>query len=124
MGYRNVLDLDVAGVDGNRASLAGPGIALNGTIKEASGRRAAAAIRPEEVVVVDPSTPAANAIDATVEMVEYGGRESLLDTITASGQRFYVRTDANVQAGQAVKLVVPVERVLVYPSDTAAATTH
>src|ERR1041384_7301734 len=52
MGYRNVLALDVAGEKDGRVRLQGPDIALTGITKQSmSGKRAAVAIRPEEIVV-------------------------------------------------------------------------
>src|SRR4029077_16861371 len=84
MGYRNVLELDVARVDGDRIAVSGPDIALTGTAKQAiTGKRAAVAIRPEEIVVTESA--AANTIAGRVENVEYNGRDALLDIVTASG---------------------------------------
>ena len=120
MGYRNVLDLDVARVDGDRVALRSADLALDGTLKEAPGARAAAAIRPEEIVVASGGE-SDNTIDAVVDNVEYGGRESLLDVKTASGHRLWVRSHAQVGAGQPIRLYVPPERVLVYPSDAVPA---
>jgi len=120
MGYRNVLDLDVARIDGDRVALRGADMTLDGTLKQAPGAKAAAAIRPEEIAVATGGE-GGNTIDAVIEHVEYGGRESLLDVKTASGHRLWVRSHAQVVAGEAVKLHIPPERVLVYPSDAAAA---
>jgi len=117
MGYRNVLDLDAIAIDGNLVTLRGDGISLRGTVKEAPGTNAAAAIRPEEIVVGDGD----NSIEGRVDSVEYGGRESLLDVTLASGRHVYVRTHAKVEAGQPIKLSIPPDRVLVYPSDGAGA---
>src|ERR1043165_9620822 len=51
MGYRNVLTLDVAADEAGRVRVAGPDIALTGVAKQPVGKRAAVAIRPEEIVV-------------------------------------------------------------------------
>jgi putative spermidine/putrescine transport system ATP-binding protein len=120
MGYRNVLDLDVARIDGDRVALRGVDMTLDGTLKQAPGAKAAAAIRPEEILVATGGE-GGNTIDAVIAHVEYGGRESLLDVKTASGHRLWVRSHAQVVAGEAVKLHIPPERVLVYPSDAVAA---
>jgi len=120
MGYRNVLDLDVARVDGDRVALRGTDLALDGTLKEAPGAKAAAAIRPEEIMIAG-ANESGNTIDGVVDNVEYGGRESLFDVKTASGHRLWVRSHAQVAAGAAIRLHVPPDRVLVYPSDAATA---
>jgi putative spermidine/putrescine transport system ATP-binding protein len=53
MGYRNVLELDVASQDGDQVTLSGPGIRLVGTRKlPLSGGRACVAIRPDEAPIV------------------------------------------------------------------------
>jgi putative spermidine/putrescine transport system ATP-binding protein len=115
MGYRNVLELDVAGEDGDRVALAGPDIALNGVRKQPlAGKRAAVAIRPEEIVVVDGEARG-NTIDGRVDNVEYCGRDALLDILTASGTLLHVRGAVTIRRGDLVRVQVPVERTLVYP---------
>ena len=86
MGYRNVLSLDVASQADGRAQLSSPGLRLQGMIKQPLGAKAAAAIRPEELIVGDGP----NAIDGKIENVEYSGRDSLLDVITPAGIRLHV----------------------------------
>src|SRR6185295_9185195 len=91
MGYRNVLELDVTGQDGDRVTLAGPDISLSGVRKQPlAGKRAMVAIRPEEIVVTDSSSQG-NTIDGRVDNVEYCGRDALLDIVTASGALLHVR---------------------------------
>ena len=113
MGYRNVLSLDVSAQGNGRAQLSGQGLALEGTIKQPLGAKAVAAIRPEELVVGDGP----NGIDGRIENVEYSGRDSLLDVVTASGVRLHVRSAVHPAVGQQVRLSVPPERVLVYPAE-------
>src|SRR5206468_1849503 len=91
MGYRNVLELDVAGEEGDRVTLSGSDIRLTGLRKQPlNGGRAAVAIRPEEMIVGDDPRRV-NTIRARVENVEYCGRDSLLDVVTASGTLLHVR---------------------------------
>ena len=117
MGYRNVLELDVKGDDGDRIVLAGPDFALTGMRKQAlSGGRAAVAIRPEEIVVTEDSG-AGNTIAGRVDNVEYSGRDALLDVVTASGTLLHVRGAVTIRRGDHVHVRVPPERVLVYPVD-------
>ena len=115
MGYRNVLELDVTGQDGDRVTLAGPDISLSGVRKQPlAGKRAMVAIRPEEIVVTDSSSQG-NTIDGRVDNVEYCGRDALLDIVTASGALLHVRGAVTIRRGDAVRVQVPVERTLVYP---------
>ena len=116
MGYRNVLELDVTGTDGARVDLAGPSIALEGVAKQPiEGRRAAAAIRPEEFTV--GAAEGANTIAGRVDNVEYSGRDALLDVVTASGAVLHVRGPVSIRRGDDVRVHVPPERVLVYRPD-------
>jgi len=115
MGYRNVLELDVTGQDGDRVTLAGPDISLSGVRKQPlAGKRAMVAIRPEEIVVTDSSSQG-NTIDGRVDNVEYCGRDALLDIVTASGVLLHVRGAVTIRRGDVVRVQVPVERTLVYP---------
>src|SRR5690554_787664 len=60
MGYRNLIDLDVAAVAGGTATVTGEGITLHGTAVEpvSVGEQVRVAIRPEDLVVTSPSHPA------------------------------------------------------------------
>jgi putative spermidine/putrescine transport system ATP-binding protein len=116
MGYRNIIELEVEQSDGAALTLAGHGLRLKGTAKEKiAGRRAVAAIRPEELTAA-PAGP--NAIEARIENVEYCGRDSLLDVVTASGLRLHARTTMRAAPGETVHLAAPPERVLVYSAET------
>jgi putative spermidine/putrescine transport system ATP-binding protein len=117
MGYRNVLELEVRSDDGERVALVGPDIAITGTRKQPlSGKRAAVAIRPEEIVVTEgPRTD--NTIAGRVDNVEYCGRDALLDVVTASGTLLHVRGAVGIRRGDEVRVHVPPERALVYPLD-------
>ena len=117
MGYRNVLELDVAREEGGRVALTGPDIALTGVRKQPlNGARAAVAIRPDDIVV-GGDTGDVNIVVAKVENVEYGGRDSLLDVVTPSGTLLHVRGPVTTMRGDSVRVHVPVERALVYPLD-------
>ena len=115
MGYRNVLTLDVAADEAGRVRVAGPDIALTGIAKQPVGKRAAVAIRPEEIVV--GSANGDNTIAGRVDNVEYGGRDSLLDIVTPSGTLLHARGPVTIRRGDDVRLHVPVERTLVYPAE-------
>ena len=115
MGYRNVLELGVEREEGERVVLSGPGIHLTGTLKvPLGGGRACVAFRPEEAILIDDAG-AANTITGKVANVEYCGRDSLLDVVTAAGTLLHVRSVREPRLGDAVRVQVPVERALVYP---------
>ncbi|MDQ6917614.1 MAG: ABC transporter ATP-binding protein, partial [Pseudomonadota bacterium] len=117
MGYRNVLELSVEREEGDRVFLNGSDVSLVGIRKQSlAGTRAAVAIRPEEIYVGE-GLGGLNTISATVENVEYAGRDSLLDVVTASGTVLHVRGPVTTRLGDAVRVHVPVERALVYPLD-------
>jgi putative spermidine/putrescine transport system ATP-binding protein len=117
MGYRNVLQLDVERQDGDRVVMKGADIGLTGVRKQplANGR-AAVAIRPEEIALGD-GPGGVNTIAARVENVEYCGRDSLLDVVTAAGTMLHVRAPVTIAMGDQVRVHVPVERALVYPGE-------
>ena len=67
-------------------------------------------------MIPKPEPPGCNGtIAARVDNVEYCGRDSLVDVVTASGTRLHVRSTASPALGDAVRLHVPAERVLVFP---------
>ncbi|HET8875392.1 MAG TPA: ABC transporter ATP-binding protein [Casimicrobiaceae bacterium] len=117
MGYRNVLELPVTGERDGHVTLEAPDMKLTGVRKlPLDSRRAAVAIRPEEITIA--TEPAAtNVIGGRVDNVEYGGRDSLVEVVTATGTRLHVRAGGKVSVGANVFVHVPPERVLVYPSE-------
>jgi putative spermidine/putrescine transport system ATP-binding protein len=113
MGYRYEFTLTVDRRDGAGTVASGHGLTLTGTAKGdlAPGTRIRAALRPDDIVLGDGP----NAIDATVDSLEYGGRDSLVDIVTAGGVKLHVRSAAPVRAGEAVRASIPVSRLLFYP---------
>ena len=119
MGYRNMLSFDVESVTAGRAILVSDGMRLGGrTFGLIPTKRAIAAIRPEDFVVDGPPP---NRIEVSVEVVEYHGREVLVEARTSGGQALYFRTEKRFAPGDKAVLTVPDERVLVYASDEQAA---
>jgi putative spermidine/putrescine transport system ATP-binding protein len=117
MGYRNVLALDIEREEGDRVMLGGADFALTGTRKQPlTDGRAMVAIRPEEIVIGE-APGGTNTIAARVDNVEYCGRDSLLDVVTAGGTRLHVRAGGAIALGDSVRVHIPVERVLVYPTE-------
>ncbi|WP_329054037.1 ABC transporter ATP-binding protein [Amycolatopsis sp. NBC_01488] len=110
MGYRNLLDVTVTGTTGSSVTVAGAGVRLTGRGSVTEGP-AKVAIRPEDFEVGDG---AANALDVTVEIVEYHGRELSVSARLESGTPVYFRTDKRLAPGDTAKIGVPAERVLVF----------
>ena len=118
MGYRNVIELAVESEtrrarDADRALTS----ALTGVRKQplADGR-AIVAMRPEELVLGGGRT-ARTRFPGAIDNVEYCGRDSLVDVVTASGTLLHVRATGTPRVGDAVQVHVPVERTLVYPHE-------
>ncbi|OXM70349.1 ABC transporter ATP-binding protein [Amycolatopsis vastitatis] len=110
MGYRNLLDVTVTGAAGSSVTVEGAGVRLTGRGSLTEGP-AKAAIRPEDFVVGDGTE---NALDVTVEIVEYHGRELSVSARLATGVPVYFRTDKRLAPGDTAKIGVPAERVLVF----------
>ena len=120
MGYRNLLDLTLTGTTASSATgsvtgsvaVEGDGIRLTGTNRDGlTDGPAKVAIRPEDFVVGEG---AENALDVTVEIVEYHGRELSVSARLPNGVPVYFRTDKRLAPGDPAKIGVPAERVLVF----------
>ena len=118
MGYRNLIEMDLAGGDSERAIVESHGMRLTGSNRGgldaadvAGRRRVVAAIRPEDLVIGAVDT---NAIPVTVRIAEYHGRELSVEARTSSGRSIYFRTDERVAPGDELTLGIPHHRVLVF----------
>jgi putative spermidine/putrescine transport system ATP-binding protein len=122
MGYRNILELELETVEGDRVRLTRGGVRLVGAAQggfgsaAAGGRRAAVAVRPEEIIL---ESEGANPIDGRVESVEYCGRDFLIEVMTPVGL-LHVRSPRRVVAGETVQLRIPPERLLAFAAETDA----
>jgi putative spermidine/putrescine transport system ATP-binding protein len=120
MGYRNIIELGVERIEGGRVSLVGSTVRLQGIAQGALyEERAIIAVRPEDITL---GRRGVNLISGTVDQIEYCGRDYLVDVVTAAGT-FYLRTERQVSADEAVELSISPERVLVFPVDGATAGT-
>jgi putative spermidine/putrescine transport system ATP-binding protein len=72
--------------------------------------------RPDDFVL---GAQGPNVIRASVEGVEYYGRESLLDLRTEHGLRMLAQLACGARVGDAVTLSIAPERVLAYPGAAA-----
>ncbi len=115
MGFRNLLPMRVTSVTDGAVLVEGGGLALRGTATGAvqAGDDVVAGVRPESLRIADDGFP------ATVEVVEYQGREVAVEVVTEAGQRLHLRTDGRPAPGDKVRLVVDPGSLLVFPAGGA-----
>jgi len=119
MGFRNIVEADATSVSGSEVVVHGEGLRLLGTAASdiTAHARVKAAVRPEDILVTASPT-AQNHIEATVEVVEYQGRELAVEARTPSGLALHLRTEQRLAPGDNVTLTVSPDRLLVYPLET------
>ena len=112
MGYRNLLSLPVESRDGDRVTLAEPGLRLTGVAREpVTGRTAVVAVRPDDFTA---GAGGPNSVRVSVEVAEFHGREMAVEGVTESGRVVHFRTQERVRPGERLELGVAPERVLVF----------
>ena len=118
MGFRNLIEMTAPQASGGDVVVEGEGMRLvgSGMSPVAAGATVVAAVRPEDVRVV-AGTDGDNRIDATVDVVEYQGRELAVEARTAAGRALHLRTDERLAPGDRVTLAIDPQRLLVYPLD-------
>ncbi|MFM0482116.1 ABC transporter ATP-binding protein [Paraburkholderia strydomiana] len=117
MGYRNVAEFTLEGMQGEGVAVNANGVRLIGTpMAGFNGKRVSVALRPEDMERTAPGTE--NAFDALVTVVEYGGNSSLLRVKTAFGD-LWARVAGEFVEGQHISLRVPPSRTLVYDGEAA-----
>ncbi|CAD6538186.1 sn-glycerol-3-phosphate import ATP-binding protein UgpC [Paraburkholderia kirstenboschensis] len=117
MGYRNVAEFTLEGMQGEGVAVSANGVRLIGTpMAGFNGKRVSVALRPEDMERTAPG--AENAFDALVTVVEYGGNSSLLRVKTAFGD-LWARVAGEFVEGQHISLRVPPSRTLVYDAEAA-----
>jgi putative spermidine/putrescine transport system ATP-binding protein len=110
MGYRNLVTSPAEAADGGVAVTI-CGARVIGTPMSAIGARSVAAIRPDDL---QPSGD--GAIEATVEIAEYHGRDFYAVARGNDGTELYFRSDRRIAAGEMVRLAASPARILVYPA--------
>ncbi|RAO00912.1 ABC transporter ATP-binding protein [Micromonospora noduli] len=120
MGYRNLWRGRVEQSEGARATVESSGHRLLGEAVGGlqPGAEAVVAVRPEDIRVDGPGETR-NAMSATVEVVEYQGRELAAEARTDTGLLLHLRTEQRIAPGDQVKLAVDPQRLLVYPADAS-----
>ncbi|MGW3605461.1 ABC transporter ATP-binding protein [Micromonospora sp. NPDC005161] len=123
MGYRNLWRGRVEQLDGTRATVESSRHRLLGEAigDLQAGAEAVVAVRPEDIRVDGPGE-AHNTMSATIEVVEYQGRELAAEARTETGQLLHLRTEQRIAPGDQVKVAIDPQRLLVYPAGAAQAT--
>ncbi|UQU62204.1 ABC transporter ATP-binding protein [Couchioplanes caeruleus] len=113
MGYRNLLELKAEQTAGGRVTVGGEGVTLTGTPIGviAAGDLVVAAARPEDLNI------AAEGVPATVEVVEYQGREVAVEARTEAGIALFLRGPTRPATGERIHVAVDPARLLVFPRD-------
>jgi putative spermidine/putrescine transport system ATP-binding protein len=122
MGFRNLFEVHASRVGPDGILVEGQGLRLTGAPAPgiSSGAPVVVAVRPEDVLLTSQGRgshveDSANSLPATVEVVEYHGREFAVEARTAAGLALHVKTPERVSPGDQVTLTFPPERVLVFP---------
>ncbi|MDG4787503.1 ABC transporter ATP-binding protein [Micromonospora sp. WMMD1102] len=119
MGYRNLLRLraEVGGGSemggGSEVVVTGQGMRLVGTPvgRVPDGAEVVAGVRPEDLRITGPD----EGVPATVEVVEYQGRDVAVEARTAEGVQFNLRTDRRPGLGDRIGIGMDPARLLVFP---------
>ncbi|MGP2490350.1 ABC transporter ATP-binding protein [Mesorhizobium sp. PUT5] len=112
MGYRNRLAGRLVRRDGARGTVEVGGVALSGALRgDIADGKAVLVARPDDVTVIENG---ANALTATVETIEYRGREFVGTARTVEGLEVVFHTVRPVSAGSTVSLSVDAARALIY----------
>jgi putative spermidine/putrescine transport system ATP-binding protein len=119
MGYRNLLPLRAGTRHGAEIDVEIEGRLLAGTPvgDPAPGSEVIAGIRPEDLLI-GPATGAG--VPATVEVVEYQGREVAVEARTDGGLPLNLRATERPAIGDRITVTVEPRRLLVFPADGAA----
>jgi putative spermidine/putrescine transport system ATP-binding protein len=117
VGYRNLLPLTVSGRGADGLLTAeGGGLRLRGRGNLALGSAVLAAIRPEDLSVVDEASGAGVA-RGTVRLVEYQGREYDVEIALDSGAVLKARLPSAPKVGSVVDLTIDPSRVVLLPPE-------
>jgi len=115
MGYRNRLAGTLVERDGARGTVDVGGVRLSGTVRGniATGGSAIVVARSDDITVTDGK---ANALAATVETIEYRGREYVGTARKADGAEVVFHASKPVSVGSPVSLSVDAARTLIFPA--------
>lgn len=111
MGYRNRLAGKLVARDGDRATIQVGDVTLSGNLRDdvSTGAQAIIAARPDDV-----TKGTGNALEASVETIEYRGREFVGTARTGDGLELIFHTPQAVSAGSVISLAIDPARALIY----------
>jgi len=115
MGYRNRIEGRLVRSGGGMAAVDIGGAVVEGRTRgELGGGRAVAAMRPDDLV---PAREGVDAIVATVESIEYRGREFHGLARTPQGAELHFSSPARLEAGAPVRLAADPRNVLIFEAE-------
>ncbi len=111
MGYRNRLSGKLIAQDGGRGSVQFGNVTLSGMLRDqvSVGDAVVIAARPDDV-----SEGAENSLRATVETIEYRGREFAGTARTQGGLELIFHINRSVEVGSEIMLAIDPDRSLIY----------
>ncbi len=115
MGFRNRISGVVTNHDGDAITLDIGGVAIIGVARDVAmvtGKTAIAAIRPDDMVAVGGADAG---LPATVEAIEYRGRDYFGQARGPNGAELFFRSSVKLGVGEAVRLGAEPGKVLVFP---------
>ena len=118
LGYRNLLAVTVEELNGDQVRVALGGVSrLTGSARGElhSGSGAVAAVRPEDVEVLESG----GAIAARIEVTEFAGRHFEIGATAGNGARLVARSTRRWPVGASVSLGIRPERLFVFPGEPA-----
>jgi putative spermidine/putrescine transport system ATP-binding protein len=117
MGYRNRIEGKLVRNGDGIAAVDIGGAVIEGRARDAlGGERAIAAMRPDDLV---PAAAGAPAITATVEAIEYRGREFHGIARSQNGAELHFSSAARLEPGVPVRLAAEPRRVLIFGATAA-----
>ena len=112
MGFRNRIAGAVKARNGDQVTLDIGGISVTGLAREAIEGRGLAMMRPDDLVASLDAAP--DALPATVEAIEYRGRDFFGSARLADGTEAFFRAPKRLAAGDAVHLAPEPGKVLIF----------
>lgn len=112
MGYRNLLPMRVTAVSAHTVSVESSGMTLTGTPvgSFSPGDQVVAGVRPEDFQIGERE----GGVTATVEVVEYQGRELAVEARTEQGVALHLRAVERPSPGDKISVVADPARVLIF----------
>ena len=115
LGYRNALTGNVDESHGRQTTVLVGDLRLVGKSPAAMPTGdAVVRIRPDDLMVCNGGGTGPNRIPLLIEVVEYGGREFVVEGVTPAGQRLYFMASEAPRLGDSVTVAVEPENVRVF----------